>query len=308
MFDDTDFPSDATLTIKAIRQEDHETPRPEPLVTDVSRDIHTQSTVTSAQLPTDLSEDTLAQPNAPLDVAAMPSTSLSKMIGQKKKAIQQPDKADSAQSDPRIAEAALLRMRCSQLGVSVFFHKQAPVRSLGFTSPIHGEGKSFLALLTAEVMAHENNVPVTLLECNWEHPCLAETFNLSGFGLAEWLQGKCSREAMRQAVSRNLTIIPAGDGKQDAVNLLHQFREEGPLSVLAHPEEVLIIDLPSAATTSYGTLAAGLAESLVMIVRMGVTSHAMVSDACTCLKDLPVQGIILNNIESHVPGWLRQLW
>jgi Mrp family chromosome partitioning ATPase len=309
MFEDSDFPSDATLTLKAIRIEDHETPRPDQVVTSMSEeDTLAQSIVTSDMAVTGLSEDTPAQSKAAFEVAVEPSKSLSKMTEQKKKVIQKPNEAGSAHGDPRVAEAALLRMRCSQLGVSVFFNKQAPVRSLGFTSPIHGEGKSFLALLTAQVMAYENNIPVTLLECNWEHPCFADTFNLgNSFGLAEWLQGKCSREAMRQPVSRNLTIIPAGDGKQDAVKLLHQFREAGALDVLERPEEVLIIDLPSTATTAYGPLAASLAEALVMVVRMGVTSHTVVEEACTYLKDLPVLGIVLNNIESHVPGWLRQL-
>src|SRR4051812_21194374 len=47
----------------------------------------------------------------------------------------------------------VLRTRCKQLGISLFFRGDTPIRSLGFTSAIAGEGKTFLARLTAEVMA-----------------------------------------------------------------------------------------------------------------------------------------------------------
>src|SRR5579864_3234410 len=91
-----------------------------------------------------------------------------------------------------------LRTRCKQLGVSLFFQGETAVRSLGFTSAIGGEGKSFLARLTAEVMAENSSAPVTLLECNWENPILSSIYNLPlAPGLSEWLSGQCSLEAIR---------------------------------------------------------------------------------------------------------------
>src|SRR5215469_12555328 len=43
-----------------------------------------------------------------------------------------------------LATARLLRERCRQFCLSTFFRGNAPVRSLGITSSIGGEGKSFL--------------------------------------------------------------------------------------------------------------------------------------------------------------------
>ncbi|MBE3560373.1 MAG: CpsD/CapB family tyrosine-protein kinase [Ktedonobacteraceae bacterium] len=208
----------------------------------------------------------------------------------------------------QLAEVRMLRTRCGQLGTSLFFHERAAVRSLGFTSAIDGEGKSFLARLAAEAMAEDNNVPVTLLECNWEHPDLENLFGLKrGAGLAEWLRGDCGLEAIRQQVSHNLTVIPAGEDRHDAIRLLQQFRQKGVLNVLAHPDEVLIVDLPSVVMTAYGPLAASLVEALVIVVRAGVTPDSLVAEACANLKDLRVHGIILNQVESRIPRWLRQL-
>jgi Mrp family chromosome partitioning ATPase len=202
-----------------------------------------------------------------------------------------------------------LRTRCRQLGQSVFFQGHAPVGSLGFTSAIPGEGKTFLARLTAEVIAEDNDVPVTLLECNWENPTLASTYNLaSGPGLSEWLVGSCSLEAIRRQVTSHLRVIPVGDSTLSAIKLLRELQQKGVQRLLAHPDEVLILDLPATTTTAYGPLAAHLADALVLVVRMGVTPEASITEACDCLKGLPVHGIILNRVVSHIPLWLQRMF
>jgi Mrp family chromosome partitioning ATPase len=201
-----------------------------------------------------------------------------------------------------------LRTRCRQLGVSLFFHEQISIRSLGFTSAISGEGKTFLAKLTAEVMAEGNDVPVTLLECNWENPTLSAAYNLtSGPGLSDWLLGRCPLGAVRQEVARNLTVIPAGDDSFSATKLLRQLQQKGMHSLLVNPDEVLILDLPAVATTAYGPLATHIADALILVVRMGVTPEPFVTEACKYLKDLPVQGIVLNQVASRIPRWLRRI-
>ena len=208
-----------------------------------------------------------------------------------------------------VANAQMLQEQCQQLCLSVFFREHAPVRSLGFTSSIPGEGKSFLARVTAEVLANDGSIPVILLECNWEHPNLAEYFGFPGVpGLAEWLRNECSEVHIHYRVSRNLTIIPAGNEKQDAVKLLQQVRLRGGLvNTLASSNELLIVDLPAIATTGYGSLAASLVESLTVVVRAGVTPDLQIAETCRRLKDLPVQGIILNQVKSQIPRWIQEL-
>jgi len=195
-------------------------------------------------------------------------------------------------------------VQCGQLCVAVFLDERNAVRSLGFTSVIDGEGKSFLARLAAGVMATDHALPVTLLECNWEHPCFEEVFGLEpGPGLAEWIRGECEPAMIRQAVSSNLTVIRAGDDKGDTIRLLQQLRQREISDVLERPGEVLIADLPSIITTTYGTLAASSVESLIIVVRMGVTPNSDVAETCSRLKDLHVQGMVLNQIKSRIPRW-----
>lgn len=205
-------------------------------------------------------------------------------------------------------EEKVLRTRCRQLGVSLFLPQQTAVRSLGFTSAIAGEGKTFLARLTAEVAAEDNGFPVTLLECNWENPMLSSAYNLaSAPGLSEWLLGQCPLALIRRQVTSNLTVIPAGDSSYNAAQLLQAFYQKGTYSVLTDRREVLILDLPATVTTAYGPFAVQLADALILVVRMGVTPESFVIEALDYLKDLQVHGVIFNQVTSRIPRWLRRI-
>jgi Mrp family chromosome partitioning ATPase len=206
------------------------------------------------------------------------------------------------------AQLHLLRDRCKQIGLSLFVDTRIAVQSLGITSAIEGEGKTFLSLLIAQGLAEEGFAPVTLVDCNWQHPNLHEYFSIRPApGLAEWLRGECDETEIRQQVGQNLSIIPAGDGDDDAVRLLRQLRAQGLRDSLARGPEVLVIDLPSILTTAYGTLAAGLPEALLLVTRGGVTPAPLLAETIGQLEDLPVKSIVLNQIESKIPRWIRQL-
>src|SRR5260370_18713038 len=175
-------------------------------------------------------------------------------------------------STSQIAEARRLQMQYRQLCASVFLDEQSAVRSLGFTSAIDGEGKSFMARLAAVVLATDLNIPVTLLECNWEHPCFNDMFSLGqGPGLAEWIRGECELRTIRQPANSNLTIIRAGNDRQETIRLLKHLRQRGIVNVLERPDEMLVVDLPSVVTAPYRRLAACIIQSLIIVVHMETT-------------------------------------
>jgi Mrp family chromosome partitioning ATPase len=234
------------------------------------------------------------------------SSALPGVVESKKTRGKKPQPAKSTKRDE--ANARMLQEGCRQLCLSLFYREHAPVRSLGFTSSIDGEGKSFLASVTAQVLAHDSSKPVTLVECDWEHPTQHEYFGIPATpGLAEWLRGTCDEDDIRHQVDENLTVIPAGNGSQDAVKLLNQVLQHGLQNTLKHTNDLYIVDLPPIITTGYGSLAAGLLESIVIVVRAQVISESMVVETCMQLKDAPIHGIILNQDESRIPNWIRQL-
>jgi Mrp family chromosome partitioning ATPase len=209
-------------------------------------------------------------------------------------------------------DAAVIQMiqeRCRQLCFSLFFREHAPVRSVGFTSSIDGEGKSFLSLVTAQVLAHDTNEPVTLVDCNWEQPSLHEYFGVPATpGLAEFLRGSCNEDDIRYQVEDNLTIIPAGNGSQDSMKLLKLIQQVGLRNYFANKNSLFVVELPPILKAAgYGFLAARLVESVIIVVHAQITSDSMLAETYSLIKDLPVHGIILNQRESHIPHWIRQI-
>lgn len=201
----------------------------------------------------------------------------------------------------------LFQEQCRRLCLGVFGREQAAARSLGFTSSIGGEGKSFLAAITARLLARDSLEPVALVECNWDHPTLHKTFGIPETpGLAEWLSGACDEQEIRYEAEENLTVIPAGEGARDAVKLLKHIQQRG-VQKLFKQNELIILDLPPVITTSYGSLAASLAETVVVVVRGEVTPSNVLAETCAQLKDVSIHGIILNQGRSRIPRWLRQI-
>lgn len=206
------------------------------------------------------------------------------------------------------ATTHMIQERCRQLCFPLFFREQNPVRSVGFTSSIPGEGKSFLSMATAQVLAQDSSESVTLVDCNWEHPILHEYFGIPATpGLAELLRGSCGEEDIRHQVENNLTIIPAGDGSQDSMKLLKSIQQIGLPNLFARKNNLLVVDLPPLLTSGYGLLAASLLESIILVVHTQAMSAGRLAETYPLIEDLPVHGIILNQRESRIPRWLRQI-
>jgi Mrp family chromosome partitioning ATPase len=211
---------------------------------------------------------------------------------------------------PEVAGTLSVREQCRKLCLALFFREQAPVRSLGVTSAVEGEGKTFLALMVAGSLANDSVEPVTYIECNWEHPSIHEYFDLPPTpGLAEWLRGECAESAIRHQVAPNLTVIPAGDGSRDGIKLLRMLQENGAqrslLGASAGATGFTVVELPPVATCAYAPLAAGLVEAVVLVVRAGVTPAHLVAETCAQIQRAPIVGIVLNQAKSHIPRWLQ---
>ena len=225
-------------------------------------------------------------------------------VSQKKGKLQKAH--EKAKQDAALAQK--IREQSRQLCVSLFFREQSPIQSLGFTSSLRGEGKSFLAMLAASELAKDSSEPVTLLECNWENPIFHSHFGFAPTpGLAEWLRGECSEMAIRHHIGNNLTVIPAGNGHRDAVKLLQQIQQKKLSNIFGSAGELLIVDLPPVMSSAYGVLAASNVETLVVVVRAGITPGALVAETCAQLKEASVYGLLLNQVQSQIPRWIRQL-
>lgn len=205
--------------------------------------------------------------------------------------------------DPR---SVLLQRQCLKMALSIF--AAAQVRSLGFTSAIAGEGKTFLASATAAALAKKANRPVVLVDCNWEHPSLHTLYNLPDApGLAEWARGECELSEIRHQVAPMLTVIPAGMALGDNVNITRKLSAHSIDSLLIDMNEVMIADLPAVLTSAYGAQLAQELDAVTLVVRARTTWDSFVAEAHHELEDAQLEGVILNATQSRIPRWIQRM-
>ena len=184
---------------------------------------------------------------------------------------------------------------------------KAAVAVIGVTSAIRGEGRSTVALGLAATLARDLEVRVTLVEADLEHPCLADFLQVSpGPGLTAVLREEqqlfevvCSLPVRFGALS----LIPAGKAVKNVAPLLRRLTALDPFRGAKGLTGLVIVDLPPLVHTSFGAMAAGLADATILVVRAGVTPHQLVREAIARLEDHPPQGVVLNAFRSSIPRW-----
>lgn len=175
---------------------------------------------------------------------------------------------------------------------------------IGVTSAISGEGRTTAAVGLAQTLAADLDVAVTLAEVDFERPNLAACFSLTPApGMSEILRDATEMEAVARLVSPNLSVVTAGTVGSDSARLLRQLAIHDPFHQVDGPPGVVILDLPPIINSSYASLAASVADALILVVRAGVTPLAVVREAITRLGDRPIKGVIFNGPRTSLPRW-----
>jgi protein-tyrosine kinase len=205
-----------------------------------------------------------------------------------------------------------LQEQCRRFCLNTFLRKQDPVSCLGITSAIAGEGRSLLSVVMAQVLAADSAAPVVLIECGWEPKSSPASLTIPTYfgipshpGLAEWLLEECKEDEMSYLVAENLMVIPAGNSRGNTIKVLQAMPKM--LDRFIHTHHFVIVDLPPIITSPYGMLAAGVVEALALVVQAGSTPAPLVREASNRLQGLQVEGVILNQMQSKIPGWLERI-
>lgn len=188
--------------------------------------------------------------------------------------------------------------------VSLNLPTETDATVIGITSSISGEGRTTVALGLAHTLAADLDVPVTLVEVDLERPGLALHFGIAPApGLCEVLRGDYQLTEVMRPVSENLLVVPTGTVGPDSARLLRQLPAHDPFHSPQAPAGVIILDLPPIINHSYSSLAATVADAVVLVVRAGVTPIEVVREAIARLEDRPPQGVVFNGPRSALPAW-----
>jgi polysaccharide biosynthesis transport protein len=166
------------------------------------------------------------------------------------------------------------------------------------TSALPGEGKSVLSANLAHALAQMGKV--ILIDADLRKPTLARNFGLpkESQGLTDILEDRASLESCVTACS-GVDVICAGTAVRDPLRLLASSQFSMMIETLKTQYDRIIIDSPPTQGVSDVMVLAAQADTLIFIVRSGVTSRTEVERGVAQLQQnaTPVDWVILNQVD-----------
>jgi capsular exopolysaccharide synthesis family protein len=171
------------------------------------------------------------------------------------------------------------------------------MRSIIITSPNKGDGKSLTAANLALTMAQEFQQRVLLVDGDLRRPSIHALFGINDTpGLSEVLMGAVNLDdALVTIPEHHLSILPAGMVPSHPAELLGSTGMRRTLDALRTRFDRVLIDMPPVAPLADVSIAAGLVDGLLMIVRAGVTPKPAIERALAGLDTSKVLGLVLND-------------
>lgn len=196
---------------------------------------------------------------------------------------------------------------CRQTVRSVLF--EADVRVLG----VAGCGReaaraaSSLAAGIAVVLALDTGEPTVLVECDPERPAYAATLDIeNGTGLVDWLRGLAPLHLARLQAERNGFVIPVGGDGNDVGSTFYQLTQTDLVERLRRAFPNVVLSLAPVDDGGRRVLATTLADRLLLTATAGRSSLNQVQEVVRLLEPGRLQGIVLTDFRSRIPGWLRR--
>jgi capsular exopolysaccharide synthesis family protein len=179
------------------------------------------------------------------------------------------------------------------------------------TSAIKGEGKSVVAANLAYVLACNLGKPTLLIDGDLKCPTVHQCMGIPQFpGLRDVLEGERSVDSCLHRVGElPLWILPSGVVSGRMLELSNIHRIAGMLTELKKQYEYIIIDAPPILPLADMHMLAGLAGTLVLVVRAGLTPRGVVEKAVRTIGATSNACIILNGLEAAgVPYYMQDTY
>jgi protein-tyrosine kinase len=164
------------------------------------------------------------------------------------------------------------------------------------TSPGRGEGKSVTAANLALAMAQEYQRRSCIIDADLRAPEISRLFGIpQGPGLSDVLLGAATlEEALVTVEEHQVTVLPAGRVTAHPAELLGTTAMRRTLETLRTQFDRVVIDTPSAAPLADVGILTPLVDSVVLVVRAGITPTPAIHDALAAIDRSKLLGIVLN--------------
>jgi receptor protein-tyrosine kinase/non-specific protein-tyrosine kinase len=165
------------------------------------------------------------------------------------------------------------------------------------TSPGRNEGKTLTAANLGLTMAQEYQQRICVVDADLRHPQMHRLFGLpdDAPGLADVLVGSASLEdALVTIEESHITVLPAGRSTAHPAELFGTTAMRRVLETLRSQFDRVVIDAPAAAPLADVGILAPMVDSVLLVVRAGVTSKPAIQSAVNAIEQDKLLGVVLN--------------
>jgi len=165
------------------------------------------------------------------------------------------------------------------------------------TSPGSGDGKSLTVANLGLTMAQEYQRRICIVDANLRTPQQHELFGVPDTpGLSDILSGDATLdESLVTLEEHHITILPAGSAPTHPAELLGTTTMRRTLDTLRSRFDCVIFDTPATTPLADVGVLTPLVDSVLIIVRAGVTSKPAIHDAIAAIEPGKLLGVVLND-------------
>ncbi len=167
------------------------------------------------------------------------------------------------------------------------------------TSALPGEGKTFLSVNLAWILAQAKNQRVLLIDGDLRNPSAHRMLGASRTpGLAEFLRGRAEvSHILQRGPLPNLFFLPAGDFPPNSMELLTGPALKNLLGRFSTLFDWILIDSPPVLSVSDVQLLAPLVQGIILVVGAGCSTRESGIKARDMLAGSGLLGVVLNYVE-----------
>ena len=195
--------------------------------------------------------------------------------------------------DERSPQQEAIRRIRTQILLS---ERDAPIRTLVFTSADPGAGKStIIANLAASLARARRNVLV--VDADLRLPTVHQFFGVANDGgLSRVLEGQAAWvDEVRYVPSTGVWVLPSGPIPPNPAELLGSPMMSELLERLARRFDTILVDTPSLLAVADGSVLMPLGDAVVLVVARGQATEGSVRAACQELANVGVEPLVVVN-------------
>ncbi|MEF2146348.1 MAG: polysaccharide biosynthesis tyrosine autokinase [Desulfovibrionaceae bacterium] len=176
------------------------------------------------------------------------------------------------------------------------------------TGAAEGEGKTFITLQLAAALARDKRAKVLLVDGNFENNSISKMLAAgSNAGLVDILKGEARfADTVASTVVPNLAFMAAGNvADRPALGFYRKTLRE-LFRGLRERYDLIVVDTGGVHTTSDATILASEADSVLAVIRYGVTRREPLQNAVQQLEQVGVRplGVVMNFRKYPIPKFL----